>query len=101
MTLILEMTPEQEQKLALKAQQQGMDTRDYALAVLFHEQAPGSSADEEILPLAGPLPPANGTGADLVAYWKREGLIGTRPDIEDSQKHARELRHKAESQLRG
>lgn len=96
MTLILDITPEQEQQLALKAEQQGMDTRDYALAVLFHEEASGSDS-EDALPLAGPLPPANGTGADLVAYWEREGLLGTRSDIKDSQKHARELRRKAES----
>jgi hypothetical protein len=24
------------------------------------------------------------TGAELVAYWQREGLIGSRPEIDDS-----------------
>lgn len=56
--------------------------------------------DEEDLPPVGPLPPANGTGADLVAYWEREGLIGTRPDITDSHKHARAIRRKAERRNR-
>lgn len=40
-----------------------------------------------------PLPT---TGAGLVAYWQREGVIGTRPDIMDSQAHARQLRHKVD-----
>ncbi|HEV7669809.1 MAG TPA: hypothetical protein VGS22_14900 [Thermoanaerobaculia bacterium] len=40
------------------------------------------------------------TGAQLVAYWKRHGLIGTRPDIADSQTHARTVRHDAERRLR-
>jgi hypothetical protein len=37
------------------------------------------------------------TGAELVAYWEREGVIGTRPAITDSQAHARNLRRAAES----
>jgi hypothetical protein len=41
------------------------------------------------------------TGADLVAYWQREGLIGSRPDIVDSQEHARQLRAKAEQRAKG
>ena len=36
------------------------------------------------------------TGADLVSYWKREKLIGTRPESADSSAHARRLREKAE-----
>jgi hypothetical protein len=48
-------------------------------------------------PLLGPLPP---TGAELVAYWQREGVIGTRPDIMDSQAHPRQRRHTAERRRR-
>ncbi|HEX6900290.1 MAG TPA: hypothetical protein VF789_11275 [Thermoanaerobaculia bacterium] len=40
------------------------------------------------------------TGADLVAYWQAEGLVGTRPDIADSQAHAREIRRQAERRER-
>ena len=40
------------------------------------------------------------TGAELVAYWEAEGLLGTRPDIEDSQDYARELRRQAETRKR-
>jgi hypothetical protein len=36
------------------------------------------------------------TGADLVAQWERDGVIGSRPDIGDSAAHARRLRAAAE-----
>ncbi len=36
------------------------------------------------------------TGAELVAYWQREGVIGGRTDITDSPRHARALRAEAE-----
>lgn len=70
-----------------RSRKSGMDAAGYAKARLFNDTA----LDE----------PANGTGADLVAYWKREGLIGTRPDIEDSQVHARAIRDKAERRNHG
>jgi hypothetical protein len=40
------------------------------------------------------------TGSELVAYWQSEGLIGTRTDITDSQRHARQLRRQAEKRAR-
>jgi len=40
------------------------------------------------------------TGAELVAYWQTEGLLGTRSDIGDSEEYARELRRQAESRKR-
>jgi putative addiction module component (TIGR02574 family) len=43
--------------------------------------------------LPNPMPR---TGAELVAYWEREGLLGTRPDITDPSGHARTLRENAE-----
>jgi len=36
------------------------------------------------------------TGAELVAYWRKEGLVGTRPEIADSQAYAHEVRLSAE-----
>jgi hypothetical protein len=36
------------------------------------------------------------TGAELVEYWRRAGIIGSRSDITDSVEYARELRRKAE-----
>ncbi|MEA2561303.1 MAG: hypothetical protein QOH06_2807 [Acidobacteriota bacterium] len=35
-------------------------------------------------------------GAELVDYWRTESLIGVRPEIVDSQEHARKLRTRAE-----
>jgi hypothetical protein len=40
------------------------------------------------------------TGAELVDYWRREGLIGYRSDIADSASHARRLRRQAESRAK-
>lgn len=37
------------------------------------------------------------TGAELVNYWESVGVIGSRPDIANSQEHARELRNEAET----
>jgi len=37
------------------------------------------------------------TGLELVTYWESIGVISSRPDITDSQKHARKLRHEAET----
>lgn len=40
------------------------------------------------------------TGAELVEYWKREGLIGTRSEIADSAEQARLLRDKSQRRVR-
>jgi hypothetical protein len=36
------------------------------------------------------------SGADLVAFWKSEGLVGSRSDTVDSQSEARRLRDQAQ-----
>ena len=40
------------------------------------------------------------TGTELISYWQEAGLIGTQADIQDSQRHARELRAKSERRQR-
>ena len=100
MTLTLELTPKHEQQLRAEAERRGLDEVSYAKSRLFDLDASDSDEDNA-LPPSGPLPPANGTGADLVAYWKREWLIGTRPDIKDSQAHAQAIRYKAERRNHG
>ena len=40
------------------------------------------------------------TGAELVTYWEKAGVINSRPDILNSQEHARQLRHQAETRER-
>jgi len=56
-----------------------------------------SLPDYAVRLLSKPRPPAAITsGADLVAYWRAEGLVGCRTDIDDSQAEARRLREQAE-----
>lgn len=40
------------------------------------------------------------TGIELVAYWESVGVVGSRPDITDSQEYARGLRSQAENRER-
>ena len=40
------------------------------------------------------------TGVELVAYWESIGVINSRPDITDSQEHARRLRDQTEHRER-
>jgi len=61
---------------------------------------PLSAYAERILTARTLLPNRPTTGAELVKYWEAEGLLGTRPEIQDSQAHARELRQRAERRER-
>ena len=81
MTITLDLPQELERELAHEAARLGLPVEQYALRLLSRDRG------------AGDLPK---TGAELVDYWRREGLIGYRPDISDSASHARRLRHKAE-----
>lgn len=81
MTLSLELPGQLESELSTEAGRLGLTLPEYALRVL----ATGT--------VVGSVPK---TGSELVEYWRTEGLIGSRSDIEDSQRHARELRENAE-----
>jgi hypothetical protein len=85
MTLKLDLTPELETRLKTEAARAGLSPTDYALRVLD---------------TAVPADPMPTNGAELVAYWEREGVLGSRPDIKDSLKHARAIRRKAEQRER-
>ena len=85
MSVMLDLPQELESELATEATQLGLSLSEYVLRLLSTRS------------LMGPMPT---TGAELITYWQREGLIGTRPDIIDSQVHARQLRHKAERRIR-
>ena len=85
MSLVLELPPELETELTAEAKQLGLSVPEYALRLL----AGGGGSCPELR-----------TGAELVAYWEREGLVGTRPDIADSQAHARDLREQAQKRTR-
>lgn len=80
MTLTLELPEELEHKLTTEAARCGLPVERYALRLLANEPETKNQP---------------GSGAELVAYWRNEGVIGSRPDIRDSQAHARELRRKA------
>ena len=85
MSIMLDLPQELESALATEAIQLGLSLTEYVLRLLSTRS------------FVGPLPT---TGAELVAYWQREGVIGTRPEITDSQAHARQIRHQAERRLR-
>jgi hypothetical protein len=79
MGLTLELPAELATSLTEEANREGLSLPDYAVRVL----AARSYASVK-------------SGADLVAFWRAEGVIGTRPDIIDSPAHARTIREKAQ-----
>lgn len=88
MTITLDLSTELERKLAWEAGRQGLSVEQYALQLLAEPK--GALQTQE--PIR--------TGAELVAYWEREGLVGTRPDISDPAAYARDLRQQAETRVR-
>jgi hypothetical protein len=85
MSITLDLPQELECALATEATQLGLSLTEYVLRLLSTRS------------LVGQRPT---TGAELVAYWQGEGVIGTRPEITESQTHARQLRHQAERRRR-
>ena len=84
MIITLELPADLENALTTEATHLGLSLSEYTLRLLT----------TRFLPASMPT-----TGAELVAYWQREGVIGTRPEITDSQTHARQLRHSAERRI--
>jgi hypothetical protein len=82
MSLQLDLPQELESELSTEASQLNLALPDYILHILSVRQVLSN-------------PPK--TGAELVAYWQSEGVINSRPDIADSQVHARKLRKEAET----
>lgn len=80
MRLELEIPDELQTRLAAEAVEAGTRLENYVLKLLMQTSFPKKPQ----------------SGAELVEFWEEEGLIGTRPDIPDSQKHARLLREKAQ-----
>lgn len=85
MSLVLDLPAELETELAAEAAHLGLPLPEYALRLL----AGGRS-----------LRSAPHTGAELLAYWQGEGLVGTRPDITDAPAHARALREQVQRRAR-
>lgn len=82
MSLILHLPPELESELTAEAERIGLPLAEYALRLLAVGRVPGA-------PLRN--------GAELLAYWQSEGVVGSRPDIADSSTHARGLRTQAQN----
>ena len=82
MNITLELPSELEHELSTEASQLKLPLAEYILRVLSFRPF---------------LPNPPKTGVELVAYWESVGGVGSRPDITDSQEHARKLRNQAEN----
>lgn len=78
----IELPSDLEDELSTEAAQLKLPLTDYILRVLSSRPVLQN-------------PPK--TGLELVAYWESVGIIGSRPNITDSQGHARKLRDQAEN----
>jgi hypothetical protein len=86
MKIVLELPADLEAELSAEAAELGVPVAEHALQILADRKPLDASQIK--------------TGADLVAYWQRHNLIGTRPDITDSPSHARAIREQAERRTR-
>jgi hypothetical protein len=87
-TITLDLPGELEHELSEEAARLGLPLAEYALRVLAGNR------------IAVPTDETPRTGAELVAFWEREGVVGGRADIEDPAGHARMLRDQAEHHTR-
>ena len=85
MNVSIELPSDLENELSAEASQLKLPLSEYILRVLsfrpFLQNPPN-------------------TGVELVAYWESVGVINSRPDITDSQEHARWLRDQGEHRER-
>jgi hypothetical protein len=84
MTITLDVPKKLERELTTEAARLGIPVEQYALRLL----SGGRSGEQQPR-----------SGAELVEYWRREGIIGSRPDIIDSVAHARQIRRDAEKRV--
>ncbi len=89
MTITLNLPRDLEEELTQEAARLGLPLAEYALRVLATSRTSRSGGDEPL------------TGAELVDYWNREGIIGSRADIEDPVGFARELRERNQNRAHG
>jgi hypothetical protein len=81
MTLIIELSDAEEQRFRQEAADAGLDELEYARKRLLGG-----------IPQAKPR-----TGAEALAFWEHEGVLGLFSDRPDTPEFARELRSAAES----
>ncbi len=87
MAVSLDLPDDLEKALIREAAGLGVSLSDYLLRIL---------ADRRLL-----AAPTARSGAELVAFWESEGLIGSRADIEDPVQYARELRERSQAGAAG
>lgn len=85
MTIELELSQEMERKLSAEAASFGLSLPEYI---------------ERLLTTGRPVSKMPTTGTDLVSYWRSEGIVGSRTDINDGRKRAQQLRSQSERRLR-
>ena len=85
MNISIELPSDLENELSTEASQLKLPLSEYILRVLSFRPFLQN-------------PPK--TGIELVAYWESIGVVGSHPDITDSQEHARRLRREAETRER-
>ncbi len=85
MSINIDLPHDLEDELSAEAAKLGLSLPQYALRLLTTRAVLSNSPR---------------TGAQLVEYWQSEGVVGTRPEMSDSQDHARGLRDRAETRER-
>jgi len=85
MTLVIDLPADLERALAARAAEIGIPVEEYAVRVLASS---GNGAAKF------------SSGAEVVEYWKAQGLVGTKPSTTDPAAHARALREQAERRIR-
>lgn len=85
MSITLDLPEELENELSTEATQLGLSLPEYVLRILSTGFVIGDRPK---------------SGAELVEYWQNQKLVGSRPDIADSQTHARQIRKHAERRSR-
>lgn len=86
MSVQLELPARLEKELTERAARLGLSVSQYVQRLLD-----GPDADRADIAR---------NGAELLSYWRAEGVIGSRTDIADSQEQARAIRKKAEQRER-
>lgn len=82
MNISIELPSDLESELSTEASQLKLPLAEYILRVLSFRPFLQN-------------PPK--TGLELVTYWESIGLVGSRPNITDSQEYAHKLRNQAEN----
>ena len=87
MTLTLDLPGDVTRKMEEAAAQRGMPLSEFAAEFLASHFVPRADTA------------ASRSGAEILAIWQKEGLLGEGPDIEDPVAFARELRERNQRRI--